>query len=111
MEGVARLGPLASRPEASDPFLSTLFRPEAAYAKPADVLEDADLTLYEKRAILASWASDAWAVDSVPSLRAPSTLAAPVEVDEIMRCLRALDEEMRKRCIHWEASNGSTQEP
>jgi hypothetical protein len=33
------------------------------------VLKDPDLTLNEKRAILASWASDACAVEAAPALR------------------------------------------
>lgn len=49
------------------------------------------LTLAEKRAILASWASDASAIVSCPSLRAPEGLKAPVTVDEILEALRALD--------------------
>jgi hypothetical protein len=83
-----------------DDFLATLFRPSAAYQHPSDVLKDEDLTLYEKRSILASWASDAWTVDSTPALRAPATLAKPVGIDEILACLRALDEEMRRRCLY-----------
>ena len=83
----------------SDPFLSTLFQPSAAYDRPADVLNDNDLTLYEKRAILASWASDLWTVDSTPSLRDPLNLSAPASIDDILRCLRQLDEEMERRCV------------
>jgi hypothetical protein len=37
---------------------------------PSEVVNDADLTLNEKRAILASWASDACAVEAAPDLRA-----------------------------------------
>jgi hypothetical protein len=84
--------------QGSDPFLSTLFHPAAAYERPSDVLADADLTLYEKRSVLASWASDVWAVDSQPSLRAPDGLAHPTTIDEIMACLCKLDEELQGRC-------------
>ena len=42
--------------------LDTLLHPANAFAHPADVVHDPDLTLSEKRAILASWASDACAV-------------------------------------------------
>jgi hypothetical protein len=49
------------------------------------------LTLAEKRAILASWASDASAIASCPSLRAPEGLKAPVTIDEILEALCALD--------------------
>lgn len=82
-----------------DNFLATLFRPSAAYTHPADVLRDDDLTLYEKRSILAAWASDVWTVDSTPSLRALPTVPRPVSIDEILACLRELDAEMERRCI------------
>ena len=82
----------------NDGFLSTLFRPSGAYDRPSDVLADADLTLYEKRSILASGASDFWAMDSEPSLRAPEGLARPATIDEIMACLRRLDKELQGRC-------------
>lgn len=51
--------------------LDTLLHPANAFARPADVVNDPDLTLSEKRAILASWASDACAVEAVPALRQP----------------------------------------
>jgi acetyl esterase/lipase len=44
-----------------------------------------------KRAILASWASDACAVPSHPSLRRPPELPGPVQVDEVLAALRSLD--------------------
>ena len=40
-----------------------------AFAHPVDVARDPDLTLNEKRAILASWASDACALEAAPELR------------------------------------------
>jgi hypothetical protein len=89
----------SSRKEAQDQFLATLFRPSSAYRRPEDVLKDDDLTLYEKRSILASWASDAWTVDSRPSLRAPRALQEPASIDEILSCLRSLDKEMERRCF------------
>ena len=46
--------------------LATLLHPASAFAHPMDVVRDADLTLNEKRAILASWASDACAVEAAP---------------------------------------------
>jgi len=39
--------------------LTALLHPAQAFAKPMDVVSDLDLTLSEKRAILAAWASDA----------------------------------------------------
>ena len=49
------------------------------------------LTLAEKRAILASWASDASAIASCPALRAPEGLKAPVSIDAILEALCELD--------------------
>ena len=43
-------------------YFDALLHPARAYAHPKDVIADDDLTLYEKRAILSSWASDACAV-------------------------------------------------
>jgi hypothetical protein len=50
-----------------------------------------ELSLAEKRAILASWASDAAAIHSCPALRAPEGLKGPVSIDEILEALQALD--------------------
>ncbi len=70
--------------------LTTLLHPAQAFAQPVDVVDDPDLTLSEKRAILAAWASDACAVEAVPALRrAPGH--APVQFDDIMDALRLLD--------------------
>jgi hypothetical protein len=70
--------------------LNSLLHPAQAFSRPADVLNDRDLTLSEKRAILASWASDSCAIDSAPALRRAAG-AAPVPFDEIMDALRTLD--------------------
>jgi hypothetical protein len=73
--------------------LTTLLHPAQAFGQPMDVVNDPDLTLSEKRAILAAWASDACAVEAVPALRcAPGH--APVEFDDIMDALRLLDRQV-----------------
>ena len=73
--------------------LNDLLHPAQAFESPAAVLEDPDLTVNEKRAILASWASDACAVEAAPDLRvAPA--GRVVRFDEIMEALRALDKEV-----------------
>ena len=59
---------------------------------PADVLNDPDRSLNEKRAILASWASDACAIEAAPALRQSPT-GRVVEFDEIMDALRLLDQQ------------------
>jgi hypothetical protein len=73
--------------------LDDLLHPAQAFDHPCDVVADADLTLNEKRAILASWASDACAVEAAPALRCPPGTPRPVPVDEILEALRALDKE------------------
>ena len=75
--------------------LRSLLHPAQAYAHPDDVARDPDLTLNEKRSILASWASDACAVESAPALRS-SPGSTPVTFDEVMDALRALDEAARE---------------
>lgn len=50
--------------------LNAILHPGTVFKHPRDVLADATLSRAEKRAILASWASDAAAVTSCPSLRA-----------------------------------------
>lgn len=72
--------------------LNTLLHPGTVFEHPLDVVSHSDLSLSEKRAILASWASDASAIASCPSLRAPDGLKAPVTIDEILEALCALDE-------------------
>jgi hypothetical protein len=69
----------------------TLIHPGTVYAHPRDVVSDPALTLAEKRAILASWASDASAIASCPALRAPEGLRGTVTIDEILEALCALD--------------------
>ena len=40
-----------------------------AFGHPSEVLNDPDLSLNERRAILASWASDACAIEAAPEIR------------------------------------------
>ena len=69
----------------------SLLHPGTRFEHPRDVVSHPGLSLGEKRAILASWASDASAIASCPSLRAPENLKAPVTIDEILEALCALD--------------------
>ena len=64
------------------------------YARPEhpdDVLTATHLTVDEKRAILASWASDARAVTDAPALRKLDD-GQLVEIDEILAALKQLDD-------------------
>jgi hypothetical protein len=72
--------------------LNDLLHPAQAFESPAAVLKDPDLIINEKRASLASWASDACAVEAAPDLRAAPS-GRIVRFDEIMEALRALDKE------------------
>lgn len=70
--------------------LDYLLHPAGALRTPMDVVADPDMTVQEKRAILASWASDACAVEAAPDLRHPPS-APLVRFDDIMEALKKLD--------------------
>jgi len=77
------------------PDLDGLVHPSEVFEHPRDVVMDPDRSLNEKRAILASWASDACAIEAAPALRrAPK--GRVVHFDEIMDALRALDQELAR---------------
>ena len=78
--------------EAADPTLDRLLFPARHFNHPDEVVLDRALDILEKRAILASWASDACAVDSMPALRKPPGAATPVTFDAVMDALRRLDD-------------------
>lgn len=72
--------------------LDSLLHPAGAFRTPMDVVADPDLTMQEKRAILAFWASDACAVEAAPDIRKP-TAGPVIRFDEIMDALKELDGE------------------
>jgi hypothetical protein len=76
--------------------LDNLLHPAQAFEHPAQVVHDPDLTLNEKRAILASWASDACAVEAAPALRRPPGLPEPVRYDDVIDALHELDRYARE---------------
>ena len=80
--------------------LDALLHPAQAFEHPSDVVSDPDLTLNEKRAILASWASDACAMEATPALRCVPGRKEPVRFDDVMDALRMLDREARKHGSH-----------
>jgi len=67
-----------------------LLHPAQAFEHPAAVVNDPDLTLNEKRAILAAWASDACAIEASPDLRTGPG-GSTVRFDDIIDALRTLD--------------------
>ncbi|MBI5320990.1 hypothetical protein [Bradyrhizobium sp.] len=71
--------------------LNAILHPASVYDHPRDVVADARLSISEKRAILASWASDAAAVMSNPALREIPGSKRIVTVDEVLDALAALD--------------------
>jgi hypothetical protein len=71
--------------------LNAILHPGSVYDHPRDVVADQTISLGEKRAILASWASDASAIASCPALRAPEGLKKPISIDEILDALVELD--------------------
>lgn len=107
------------RDEALD--LDALLHPARVYAHPKDVVHDPDLTLYEKRAVLASWASDACAVDAAPALRQLPHSARPVQFDDVMDALLELDRladvpapggrATGRRALRWEGRSGAARAP
>ena len=82
--------------------LDALLHPANAFSHPADVVRDRDLTLNEKRAILAAWASDACAIEAAPELRINGA-GNVVCFDDIMDALRLLDREAAKAHVDVEA--------
>jgi hypothetical protein len=67
-----------------------LSRKSRTFAHPEEVVDDQELTLADKRSLLASWASDALAVEDAPSLRQLAS-GAVVRVDDVMAALKSLD--------------------
>jgi hypothetical protein len=70
---------------------------EASGAKPFPIQHPLDLLAHpvldtsEKRALLASWASDACAVENLPNWRKLPETGALIPLDEIVDALQALD--------------------
>lgn len=77
--------------------LEALLRPSRVFDHPRDVVQAANLTIDEKRAILSSWASDACAIESAPALRLLPEGKRPVTFDEVLDALRSLDDDPRPR--------------
>jgi hypothetical protein len=87
--------------------IENLLHPARAFQHPQHVVNDPDLTLNEKRAILASWASDACAIEAAPELRQAPGTAQPVRFDDVMDALRALDREASEHYRAPLTANGS----
>ena len=77
--------------------LDELLDPASAFDHPRCVVDDPDLTLNEKRAILARWASDACALEAMPALRRLPKGRRPVPIDDIFDALKDLDRQAMDR--------------
>jgi len=71
--------------------LERWLRPGVGFHHPRDVLKDPDLSRDEKRAVLASWASDASAVQDRPELRWLLGTPEPVLLADVRDALARLD--------------------
>src|ERR1700712_3919515 len=75
--------------------LNAILHPGSVFDHPRDVLADATLSRAEKRAILASWASDAAAVNSCPGLRGGPCGKGSVPTEDILEAFSSLDHSPR----------------
>jgi hypothetical protein len=68
-----------------------IFHPASHYLSPEDVLDDAGLSIDEKRLILSSWASDMYVVESQPAFREVPDIPHKLRLDDILAALKRLD--------------------
>lgn len=61
------------------------------FRDPFDIVRHPQLEPEVKRAILASWSSDAHAVENQPTLRHPPGISRPIPYDDVIAALRDLD--------------------
>ncbi|KQQ18060.1 hypothetical protein ASF53_06760 [Methylobacterium sp. Leaf123] len=90
----AHSGPMnpAGMPAASFETWQALVAPGDVFRHPREVLAHPLLSRADKRAILASWPSDACALENAPALRClPGCKAEPVPVDIVLAALGTLD--------------------
>ena len=66
-------------------------RPAVGFTSPDDVVKDPHLTFTQKRAVLASWASDASAVQDEPTMRWLLGTPEPVPFNEVRDALLRLE--------------------
>ncbi len=81
---------------------------QSYWSKPAQVLRNPALSTEEKRALLASWASDAHAVEDAPALRRLED-GTVLHIDNILDALKALDQPRRstRPARHWRLAGGA----
>lgn len=72
---------------------SSNYRPDTHHMSVEAVLNDQKLSTEEKRAILSAWASDMYAVGSVPGLRKIPGHPKPIPIGCLLKALRRLDDD------------------
>lgn len=75
------------------PDFAALLQPGLHHQSAREVLDDPGLATSEKRAILSSWASDLYAVESCPGLRDVPGVSETLKLSDILAALRALDDD------------------
>jgi len=73
--------------------LDILLHPAGAYRTPMEIVNDPDITVQEKRAVLCSWACDACAPEATSEPRQITSTEA-VSFDDILDALKCLDGEV-----------------
>lgn len=85
------MNPAAAQPASFEAW-QAIFAPGDVFRRPREVLAHPMLSRAEKRTILASWASDACALENAPGLRClTGCKAEPVPVDAVLAALTELD--------------------
>jgi len=85
------VNPIGAHPASFEAW-QALVAPGDVFRHPREVLTHPGLSPGERRAILASWASDASALESAPSMRClKGSKAEPVSVDAVIAALGELD--------------------
>jgi hypothetical protein len=72
---------------------SLLLHPSGAFGHPYQVVDDPDLTLNEKHAVLAAWAADAYSV-CPGAKKSASGAGQPVKFEDIVAALREIGEQL-----------------
>lgn len=78
--------------------MAAMMHPADAFAHPMDVVDDCDLTSYEKGAILSSWAADACAIPELSR----SVQDTTVSFDDILDALHLVESEPEPDADHGE---------
>lgn len=77
----------------------------AGYYSPKNIVDDVEITVSRKRALLAHWASDIHAVTGMPALR--HGWKVTTSIDAIMAAMAQLDEMVDPAAIPMKAGAGS----